>query len=512
MILKLLDYNSIQNDEQTHYLLRNGGTMRKHASIRTWSDEVKDFIDNLIPEEGKIYTLCNALGSGEFWSSNINGDFFPEKALQKYHPTFVEHGTPFMNHVNKDPKKGYGKILHSAYNPRMHRVEIITAYDRKLLPPKVIRKLENDEEVKLSMGCRVPYDICSICGNQAATPSNYCEHVKDLGMNHIYDDGRKVYVINDHPDFFDISIVIVPADRTACVMAKIASVPYEIRSADRAKELQVKKAEIESLQTVIDWIPDVTFKTIEKLAAATKTADCLAHTIDQNNVFLKPHEVQAAMLLQMKKIAAAKKLYDNKLYIEPQNYKMYRIKEAKSIPFPIQDRSMMQMPHTLPAQIHQFAQQQRMAQQQQAILSQMLNPEPAVSDASFLGLTPENLFKITSMTYLLGSMFGAKMSLLYPLAFGGMSLAKRLISGGQPAKPTLNQQLAAMAQTPPEDLMLAPLLYPKTASVITMKKLYSAPLAGALYVSAKNKGNNMAKTASLKLANILHGALEKTEK
>jgi hypothetical protein len=111
------------------------------------------------------------------------------------------------------------------------------------------------------MGCKVPYDTCSICLDwdlyrkaQASfrptahaspgvailefhralkqrngkgirglsiTRADYCEHAKK-GMNRILPDGRKIFVYNDYPKFFDISFVFIGADKTAKVMMKIA--------------------------------------------------------------------------------------------------------------------------------------------------------------------------------------------------------------------------------------------------------------------------------------------------
>ena len=107
------------------------------------------------------------------------------------------------------------------------------------------------------MGCRVPYDNCSICTDwpryEAAratfnpdrhkspgdavleihkknpirgvsiTRTDYCDHLRKQ-LNRILTDGKKVYAINDYPRFFDISAVFIGADKTAKVMAKLASV------------------------------------------------------------------------------------------------------------------------------------------------------------------------------------------------------------------------------------------------------------------------------------------------
>jgi hypothetical protein len=109
--------------------------------------------------------------------------------------------------------------------------------------------------------CKVPFDTCSICLDKetyrraqqmfnssrhrspgdavlayhkelikkngkgirgvSITRKDYCEHAGKM-MNHILPDGRKVFVYNDYPKFFDISFVFIGADKTAKVMMKIA--------------------------------------------------------------------------------------------------------------------------------------------------------------------------------------------------------------------------------------------------------------------------------------------------
>jgi hypothetical protein len=56
----------------------------------------------------------------------------------------------------------------------------------------------------------------------SVTRNDYCEHAK-REMSRIYPDGRKVWVYNDYPRFFDISFVFIGADKTAKVMMFIVS-------------------------------------------------------------------------------------------------------------------------------------------------------------------------------------------------------------------------------------------------------------------------------------------------
>jgi len=126
--------------------------------------------------------------------------------------------------------------------------------------------------------CKVPFDTCSICLDwklyrEAAatfdkakhkhpgmailefhkklkekngtgirglsiTRKDYCEHAAKQ-MNRILKDGRKVWVYNDYPRFFDISFVFIGADKTAKMMLKIAEggVVYSIPSAKVAEDM-----------------------------------------------------------------------------------------------------------------------------------------------------------------------------------------------------------------------------------------------------------------------------------
>jgi hypothetical protein len=195
-----------------------------------------------------VYVLVNALGASEYWGSNVNGDSFPESALihsppgwsemspeqmrraakdWKYgYPTFM-NAHPFKHHVNKDPSRAFGHVEIAVWNPKMHRVELVVFIDRKLCEKNgatdVLERIENGEFPDVSMGCKVPYDRCSICDKKSKTQEDYCKHAKTM-MNKILPDGRKVCVHNDFPRFFDISFVFIGADKSAKMLAKLAHV------------------------------------------------------------------------------------------------------------------------------------------------------------------------------------------------------------------------------------------------------------------------------------------------
>lgn len=207
-----------------------------------YAGEVSSFLSGLNPEPEYIYALINALTAGEFYGSNRNGDYFPEEALKKYHNTFVENGYVYKHHVNKDPLKSFGKVIFSHYNDEMKRVELVVrlikAHEET---QKIIAELQRSgpAKIKTSMGCRVPEDICSITLKRAKTRDQYSDYLKHK-MNQVLEDGRKVYAINEKPRFFDISIVVIPADPVSSFMKTIGLEKTAELQQDE-KSAQIKK-------------------------------------------------------------------------------------------------------------------------------------------------------------------------------------------------------------------------------------------------------------------------------
>jgi hypothetical protein len=286
----------------------------KCASSGLLPDVVR-YIEGLRPQQDAQYVLVNALGAGEFYGSNINGDHFPEPALIHMpdqwsgtpiidkivskswpygFPTFY-NAYPYAHHRNKDPKRAFGEVELATWNQNMRRVELVVRVEHgKCLQfggAGVWDKLRLGQYPDVSMGTKVPFDTCSICldwalyrealstfdpkrhihPGQAAlqfhkqrlartgkgirglsvTRNDYCEHAKTM-MNRILPDGRKVWVYNDFPRFFDISFVFIGADKTAKVMLFIFhnGKTFSIKpSAQVAEEMGVKDSVEEDSET-----------------------------------------------------------------------------------------------------------------------------------------------------------------------------------------------------------------------------------------------------------------------
>jgi len=187
----------------------------KTASVaEEWSRSIQ-------PKQGKTYILVLAMGASEFYGPNRNGDAFRESELRKTYKTFETNAHVYKSHVNKDPAKSYGRVVKAFYNDDMHRVELVLEIDNSKAPD-IVDKVNSGQSVAVSMGCKIKYDVCSICGNKAPTRADYCTHLRNE-LNKIYPDGRIVCADNPNPNFFDISVVWRPADKTGYMLKKIAN-------------------------------------------------------------------------------------------------------------------------------------------------------------------------------------------------------------------------------------------------------------------------------------------------
>lgn len=355
--------------------------------------EVICYIEGLRPQQDAQYVLVNALGAGEWWSSNSNGDHFEEAGLihkpddwagnplvDKIKARDWPYGFPtfynahaFAHHKNKDPAFAYGDVEFAVWHDGMKRVELIVRVDRKRCESQggmaIWDKLKDGQHPDVSMGSRVKFDLCSIhldwdLYNKAQstfdplkhkapdeavlayhkdlqargepgirglsiTRFDYCEDTR-TGMNKILPDGRKIFVYNPYPRFFDISFVFIGADKTAKMMLKIAGEGrrhFFLPSAEVAEKLgyreeglekdaavnQVKAAKDKQGEIVKDVVPtqfagkavplltanepDIPKETIDTLA--TRPLPEALATTSAMGVVLRPKEFQRIILIQL---------------------------------------------------------------------------------------------------------------------------------------------------------------------------------------------------------------------
>lgn len=210
------DLNGIPNIEIVDY-----DSQYKYANA---DEEIVEFLNIYSPLPGHFYVRIINVAAGDYWGANNNADFFPERFLEVKHPnygyyTFKLYAKVYRHHANKNPENSYGNIVFVTYNPVMKYVESVVE-----LPlsrnQDVYDKLVRGQYPNTSMGTKVPYDICSICGRKARGRKDRCEHIL-YQKNTLMADGRHVHMINYYPRFFDQSIVIRPADNIALGVERV---------------------------------------------------------------------------------------------------------------------------------------------------------------------------------------------------------------------------------------------------------------------------------------------------
>ena len=287
------------------------------------------------------YVLMTPMGSFEIWGMNVNGDIFPGLSLsynrdggdpiavaraleakwlapfgKKIPPgnytnfgykTFLE-ALRYRHHENKNPDIAYGTIVVSVWNPLMHRVEVIVRHDRekakRVGAEEIIVDLDAGKPRQISMGCKVPFDVCTKCGHISRTPLDYCDDLK-LMMGEVLPDGTIVGAVNFFPRFHDLSDVIVPAAKESGVLMKVARARHSHlpSSIDKAAT-QHKRAELS--KTIL---PNANHRAMQDCISREQDipSDVLGRgdfgelltTLAALGIVLKPHEFQEGMLPRM---------------------------------------------------------------------------------------------------------------------------------------------------------------------------------------------------------------------
>ena len=250
--------------------------------VKTASTEIQDYWDTLGKNDKYAYLWVIGVSAMEYYGCNNNGDAFTEADLKKTIPDWTANAHIFLHHVNKDPRKSIGKPVYAWYNNEMHRVELILAIDKSANgAAAVVERIKNGEQLYVSMGCNVKYDVCSICGHQSKARSEYCDHLR-YNLKKILPDGKQVYALNPNPKFFDISIVTKPADPTAFALDKIASegglqhTASVLSSAELGEQSERMAEKVASLRKMADIL-----KQVEGRVAATKNIQAAKDIAEQ---------------------------------------------------------------------------------------------------------------------------------------------------------------------------------------------------------------------------------------
>ena len=217
--------------------------MDKTAMVKRAS-AFDDVVEKIEKKPNRSYLHVITTGAFEKYGANANNDAwngeafthtcaYPEDTktatitfdggLSKYHDdTYMKGGRVFQEHKDTRGKdKASGEVIAARYNPMMKRGELLIAVDTDKWARR-LQKKASGKNIYLSIGADVPNDTCMLCHRVAKTASQHCEHfTKNRGQ--IYDSGDRSCVMNDTPNFYDISGVDVPADRISFVLQKVAS-------------------------------------------------------------------------------------------------------------------------------------------------------------------------------------------------------------------------------------------------------------------------------------------------
>lgn len=272
---------------------------------------VQRVLDGLKPDKAYTYALVNAMGYSEFYGSNSNADWYgycPEldfNGLLHAWPDIGHdletdrmkgrgwpYGYPcfygasvYAHHKNTSPTElGFGDVQYVFANPQMKRVELLLRIfneeARKKGHLNIVERIVAGERCDVSMGAKIPFDGCSVCldwdrvrearktfdpkrhvhwgiavleqhrlrpiRGLAVTSKDYCSHLRTQ-RNAVLGDGRKVFMYNIFPRFFDISCVFIGADRTARVMWHMADAFRDDAPIPRSEPMSLATGLIDTL-------------------------------------------------------------------------------------------------------------------------------------------------------------------------------------------------------------------------------------------------------------------------
>lgn len=291
--------------------------------------EFKRLFPDVRPIKGKTILHVIAVGDEERYGDNRNGDGFAAEDNRKVHGRFKTNGHLFLDHKHQHPSLAVGEVLDTAYNDLMGRIELLLAADNDKAH-KYLSKHSGEGDMPVSMGCTVDAERCSVCHNVAPKVRDRCACVREnLGL--LMDDGRKVFMHNPDPHYFDISLVWRPADRIGYSLRKVANDQGLVSSdqlAIQAGLTQMRPTKLAAIRRVasiekrisgmVRSFPEsVGANTLQTLKAKVASAGLPAvlGTLHRKGWLLSPHDLFE--LGGIGKSAAAEKVLEDEPGLEP---------------------------------------------------------------------------------------------------------------------------------------------------------------------------------------------------
>lgn len=181
-----------------------------------------------------------------------------------------------VNHRSSDPTQARGCIIDVHYNTKNaeHFPELLIAVD-KTKDKKLAEGIASGELNSFSMGCSSGHTICSICGNKASVPSEFCTHIslykgKEVEGKIAFEDCREV-------GFEEESSVDDPADKQALTQEVILASKGD-NTSDMATETEFLK-----VNTKLNGLSSAVKTVIEQL----KTREASVKTAATNDEVIK---------------------------------------------------------------------------------------------------------------------------------------------------------------------------------------------------------------------------------
>jgi hypothetical protein len=222
---------------------QTGSSEGSKIAIAQFKTKVAKFKKSLALSHDFMYIRTRAIGSLENWGPNQNGDGFPMKELRASYQSFIGKGN-FLDHKSDDLNAIRGLVVDAFLNEDDGCVECLIAVDKKS-HPQLARDIETGMVNSVSMGTRVGWSECSVCGNIARTDREYCDHIagyKGMKMSMYTNNSEHkfgawpIHEVNHDLEFIELSWVGVPAFREANVLEKIASLKKAV-DGDRKTKL-----------------------------------------------------------------------------------------------------------------------------------------------------------------------------------------------------------------------------------------------------------------------------------
>lgn len=294
--------------------------------------------ENPIDHDKYTVAVMVPLGADESWEETVNGDAFERRYLAPVrndwgHYTFQLRGRAHMHHASEDPSTSFGSYPLMVYSDASDRCEGIWKLDNEKAKREgaggLIRAIRERRNFPISMGCKVPYDVCSSCGHKARTIRQHCMCTRIPGFGHIDPiTGVKIRVFNPEPDFEETSGVGVNAAPEALILggisqelqralsqiAKSSSVLYlpdhtralslggglvkassahVLKISDMLKSIPMLASHV--LSPIEDEEEDLPVDEIVKLASVCGSPEGLLATAGAMGIVLRPHEFSAAL-------------------------------------------------------------------------------------------------------------------------------------------------------------------------------------------------------------------------